>query len=166
MMLSSTTLVLWNYRHRNQNLIDETPDMKLDLPFSLPLALKYGVVFLGLHIVGGLTQRMFGDVGFYLVSIVGGLMSSASAVAAAAALASQGHLSPTVAGNGAVLASFTSIAFSLSFVVHSGNSQLIRRLAVAMACVVLTGTLGLIAWNAIHPLAIQWFPQIEGKLTM
>ncbi len=166
MMLSSTILVLWNYRHRNRNLIDETPNMKLDLPFSLPLALKYGVVFLGLHIVGGLTQRMFGDVGFYLVSIVGGLMSSASAVAAAAALASQGHLSPTVAGNGAVLASFTSIAFSLSFVVHSGNSQLIRRLAIAMACVVLTGIIGLIAWNVIHPLAIQWFPQIEGKPTM
>lgn len=164
MMTMSMILVFWSYHRRNRTLVEQAPEMKLDLPFSLPLALKYGVVFMVLHIVGGLTQRMFGNIGFYFVSVIGGLMSSASAVAAAAALASQGNLSPTVAGTGAVLASFTSIAFSLSFVLRSGNSTLIRRLAAAMICVAVAGVIGLIVWDTVLPLAVQWFPQIEGTL--
>lgn len=163
MLASSTLLVLWSYRRRNRNLSEKAPDIKLGLPFSLPLALKYGVVFLLLHIVGGLTQRTFGNVGFYFVSVIGGLMSSASAVAAAAALASQGNLSPTVAGNGAVVASFTSIAFSLSFVLRSGNTALIKRLATAMICVALAGVVGLAVWDTVYPVVAQWFPQIAGK---
>ncbi len=166
MIAASAALVLWSYYRRNKTLVAQAPDIKLGLPFSLPLALKYGVVFLILHVVGGLTQRTFGDVGFYFVSVVGGLMSSASAVAAAATLASQGNLSPTVAGTGAVLASFTSIAFSLSFVIRSGNSTLIRRMAIAMICVTLAGVVGLAVWDTLHPLAAQWIPQLEGKPRM
>ncbi len=163
MTAAGAALVLWNYHRRNKMLVAQAPDIKLGLPFSLPLALKYGVVFLVLHVVGGLTQRTFGDVGFYFVSVVGGLMSSASAVAAAATLAAQGNLSPTVAGNGAVLASFTSIAFSLSFVIRSGNSKLIRRLAIAMIGITLAGIVGLAVWDTLYPLAIQWIPQLDGK---
>ncbi len=162
MTASSLILVLWNYRHRDRKLQDSGPDIDFDLPFSLPLALKYGVVFLALHVVGGLTQRFMGDVGFYVVSVIGGLLSSASAVAAAATLASQGHLSPTVAGNGAVIASFTSLAFSLSFVVRSHHRVLIRRLSLAIVCVALAGVAGLIVWDTAHPFVSVWLPQIEG----
>jgi uncharacterized membrane protein (DUF4010 family) len=162
MLLASTVLVLLSYRRRDSGAAAAPADIKLDLPFSLPLALKYGVVFLVLHIVGGLTQRQFGDAGFYFVSIVGGLMSSASAVAAAATLASQGSLSPTVAGTGAVLASLTSIAFSLSFVLRTRNRALIARLATAMVCVACAGAIGLFIWGAVHPFVAQWIPQMEG----
>jgi uncharacterized membrane protein (DUF4010 family) len=163
MMASSLILVLWNYRQRNRQLLEEAPDINFDLPFSLPLALRYGAVFLVLHVIGGLTQRYFGDVGFYVVSVVGGLLSSASAVAAAATLASQGHLSPTVAGNGAVIASFTSLAFSLSFVLRSRNRALIGRLSMAIICVALAGLIGLVVSDTLHPLVFNWLPQIEGR---
>ena len=160
MLGTSLALVLWSYCRRSPHLTEAVPTMKMGLPFSLPLALKYGVVFLLLHIVGGLTQRSFDNLGFYFVSVVGGLMSSASAVAAAATLAAQGNLAPTVAGNGAVLASFTSIAFSLSFVLRSGNRELIRRLAATMICVALAGTLGLAISDTAYPVMKEWLPQI------
>jgi uncharacterized membrane protein (DUF4010 family) len=163
MMASSLILVLWNYRQRNRQLLEEAPDINFDLPFSLPLALRYGAVFLVLHVIGGLTQRYFGDVGFYVVSVVGGLLSSASAVAAAATLASQGHLSPTVAGNGAVIASFTSLAFSLSFVLRSRNRALIGRLSMAIICVALAGLIGLVVSDTLHPFVSNWLPQLEGR---
>ncbi len=161
MLVSSTLLVVWSYRRRKVLTSDDAPALRLELPFSLSLALKYGVVFLVLHIVGGLTQRHFGNTGFYIVSIVGGLMSSASAVAAAATLASQGALSPAVAGTGAVIASFTSIAFSLSFVLRTHNRALIRRLASAMVCVACAGLVGLLAWDGMRPYAARWLPQME-----
>ncbi len=164
MLATSLGLVLWSYRKNERPSSDESAQIKLDLPFSLSLALKYGVVFLILHVVGGATQRQFGDVGFYFVSVVGGMMSSASAVAAAATLASQGSLSPTVAGTGAVLASFTSIAFGLSFVLKTHNHALIRRLAYAMVAVAVAGIIGVLAWDTVYPMVSQWIPLIESPL--
>ncbi len=160
MLLCCVAAALWSYRQRVQfGPADEAaPQIKLDLPFSLPQALKYGALFLLLHIVGGLTQRQFGDAGFYFVSVVGGLMSSASAVAAAATLASQGSLSPAVAGTGAVMASFTSIAFSLSFVLRTRNRLLIGRLAMVMLCVAGAGVAGLLLWGRVSPLLAHWLP--------
>lgn len=152
MMLANATLVLWSYRSGAKGSAEPVPEIKLDLPFSLPLALKYGVVFLLLHIVGGLTQRHFGDAGFYFVSIVGGLLSSASAVAAAATLASQGSLSPVTAGTGAVLASLTSIAFSMSFVLRTRERRLTGKLCTAMLCIAAAGAVGLVGWPFILPL--------------
>jgi uncharacterized membrane protein (DUF4010 family) len=162
MMVASAALVFVSYRRRDTQAVATASEIKLDLPFSLPLALKYGVVFLVLHIVGGFTQRQFGDTGFYVVSMVGGLMSSASAVAAAATLASSGSLSPTVAAHGAVLASFTSIAFSLSFVLRTHNRALVGRLAGAMVFVAISGLVGVLIWGSVHPWLAQWIPQLEG----
>ena len=158
MLVTGAALVLWSYRGRDQQTKEVSAKIELELPFSLPLALKYGVVFLVLNIVGSVTQREFGDVGFYVVSVVGGLMSSASAVAAAATLASQGTISPTVAGSGAVLASFTSLTFSLSFVLQTRNRPLIVRVASAMACVAIAGVVGVLVWSSVHPFFSRWIP--------
>ncbi|KQP37041.1 magnesium transporter accessory protein [Pseudorhodoferax sp. Leaf274] len=163
MLLCCLVLVLASLRGRRGALPAPAPAITLDLPFSLPQALKYGVVFLLLHVVGALTQRQFGDAGFYFVSVVGGLMSSASAVAAAATLAAQGSLAPGVAGTGAVLASFTSMAFSLSFVLRTRERGLILRLGAAMLGVAAAGLAGLLLARRIEPLLTQWLPAL-GRL--
>ncbi len=82
-----------------------TPLAALESPFSLTAAFKFGIIFLALDVAGTLAQRALGETGFYVVSAVGGLVSSASAVASAANLSAAGTLSASVAGNGAVLAS-------------------------------------------------------------
>ena len=160
MLAASAMLALWTYRRRAREPRDEAPPLKLELPFSLSIALRYGFVFLVLHVLGELAQRQFGALGFYFVSVVGGLMSSASAVAAAATLASRGSVASDVAGTGAVLASLTSIAFSLSFVLRTRNRPLIRRLAWSMLVVAIAGVVGLIAWGPVHPLLQRWILMI------
>jgi len=156
MFAASAVLVLLSYRgHKTQPPLAAS-ELKLEAPFSLPVALKYGFVFLLLHVLGGVMQREFGELGFYFVSVVGGLMSSASAVAAAATLASHGDLSPTIAGRGALLASFTSIAFSLSFVWRSGNRLLLSRLAMGMVVVAVAGLAGTVLWKYVQPLLKPW----------
>jgi uncharacterized membrane protein (DUF4010 family) len=52
------------------------PDLKLEQPFSLKAALKFGVIFLVLSVAGILAQRSLGVFGFYAVSIAGGLLSA------------------------------------------------------------------------------------------
>ena len=122
----------------------DTSPLRMESPFSLQSALKYGLVFLVLSIAGILAQRFLGQVGFYAVSIAGGFVSSASAVASAGSLAANGSLSPAVAGNGAVLASLTSLLVNLPLVSRiSGERILTLRVAQASLLVALVGVGGI-----------------------
>jgi uncharacterized membrane protein (DUF4010 family) len=155
MIMTVAALVFRSYLVRPQ-LSAETSSLQLELPFSLPVALRYGALFLVLHVVGTLVQKQFGESGFYIVTAIGGLLSSASAVAAAASMASQGAISPTIAGTGATIASLTSLAFSLSFVIRTRDRSLIVRLAWAMVCVLVASAIGIASGGYIRPLAEHW----------
>lgn len=158
MVVGAACFVLLSLIMRGEPSQAEAADIRLELPFSLPVALRYGLLFLALHVVGRLMQREFGDSGFYLVTTIGGLLSSASAVAAAASMATQGAITPEVAGNGAVLASMTSLAFSLSFVLRTRHRRLIGRLAVAMVAIGVAGFVGLLLRRLAEPLLTGWLP--------
>ena len=121
----------------------------LELPFSLWIALKYGALFLLLHVVGVLAQQFAGENGFYLVSFLGGLVSSASAVAAAASLSVNGTLTPDIAGNGAVIATITSVLVNLPLVLRARHGLLTKRLTIAMIAIAVAGAGGIAAWSAL-----------------
>jgi len=124
----------------------ETPPVGVASPFSLSAALKYGVIFLLLQVAGTLAQRALGQLGFYAVSALGGLVSSASAVAAAAKLARAGTTSVGVAASGAVIASIASVFVSWPLAWRvSRNRWLSRRLLWGLASVGLAGVAGELA---------------------
>ncbi|HKT60058.1 MAG TPA: DUF4010 domain-containing protein, partial [Gemmatimonadales bacterium] len=93
--------------------------------------------------LGTLAQRTLGQTGFYVVSVLGGMLSSASAVASAGTLAARGTLDPGVAAVGAVLACFTSALVHLPVAARAGrDSGLTRRVAVMLGAVTIAGALG------------------------
>lgn len=115
----------------------------LGSPFTLVAALQFGLIFLALQVAGILAQRTFGDGGFYGVSLVGGLISSASAVASAANLAASRELSPQVAATGAIIASAMSALINLVLTAHLGRDRaLTRRVAWTIVGVTLVGVAG------------------------
>jgi uncharacterized membrane protein (DUF4010 family) len=117
----------------------------LESPFSLTAALKFGVIFLALQIAGTLAQRALGQFGFYGVSVVGGLLSSASTVAAAANLAASGTLSPEIAGIGAIIASAMSAVVNLPLVARLAKDRVLTfRVTWVVGSIVLLGALGCI----------------------
>jgi len=92
---------------------------------------------------GTLAERALGEAGFYAVSALGGLVSSASAVASAANLASTGTLSPMVAGVGAIVASLASALVNLPIVSRvARDRRLTRRVAVVIGGLLLVAALG------------------------
>lgn len=118
---------------------------KMSSPFSLTAALRFGLMFLVIEVAGTVAQRSIGQGGFYVVSLLGGLVSSASAVASAANLSAAGQLSPTVAGNGAIIASIASTLIHLPLVIRVGRvPALSRRVAVVLGAIILLGTVGLL----------------------
>ncbi|MBN8473092.1 MgtC/SapB family protein [Corallococcus exiguus] len=121
----------------------EPPALPLKSPFSLPSALKFGLIFLALQVVGTVGQTLLGRWGFYAVSAVGGLVSSASAVASAASLCANGTISPTTAGVGAIIASLASAAINFILVARvSEQRSLTLRLGRALGVVMLLGLAG------------------------
>lgn len=98
---------------------------------------------------------MGGEAGFYAVSIGAGLVSSASGVAAAAALASHGTISTEVAGIGVVLNSLASTAIKLPLVARiSGDRGLTFHVALALSLIMGLGIVAMfVPINALPSLA-------------
>jgi uncharacterized membrane protein (DUF4010 family) len=130
---------------RKTRAADTSGDKPLDLrsPFSLLSALKFGAIFLVLQIADTMAQGLFGQFGFYVISVLGGVVSSASAVAAAATLAASGTISSAVAGVGAILASIASAAVNSVLVARFANSPvLLRRVLASTALILAIGLSG------------------------
>ena len=121
------------------------PQLQLASPFSIRSVLKSGLRFLGLQIADVVAQRVLGQPGFYAVSLLGGLISSASAVASAATLVLHGTITPQEAGIGAVLASLVSALVNLPLVARLGHDrQLTNRVAWVLGAIVGVGVIGII----------------------
>jgi uncharacterized membrane protein (DUF4010 family) len=146
LMIVASLVLAWIHR-------DVEPDGEVHLPlrspFSIPSALQFGLLFLVLEVAGDLAQRGLGQSGFYIVSLVGGFVSSASSVASAGLLASHGSLLPQVAGVGAVLASIASAFVDLPLVARVAHDRgLNRRLACSVGTIAVLGIAGALlgAW--------------------
>jgi uncharacterized membrane protein (DUF4010 family) len=136
------SLLLW-VRHPLPSGSDAEASISLESPFQLSAALKFGLVFLALNILGGLAQRNFGAGSFYFVSIAGGLLSSASSIASAATLISHHEISASTGVNGVVLSSLTSILINIPLVRSiTKETNFRRRVNIALVAVAITGLLG------------------------
>jgi uncharacterized membrane protein (DUF4010 family) len=107
----------WVYRDRNRAAeIDREVTIDLGSPVSLKRVSSFAILFLVLQIVATLGQRWIGNAGFQIVSVLGGLFSSASTTAAAANMAMHGHVSASQAGIAVVLTSVASALVNLPLV--------------------------------------------------
>ena len=133
----------------------DVPVMKLESPFSLISALKFGLLFLLIQIVGLIAQKGIGEFGIYGVSLVGGMFSSSSSVAAAAAIFSNGTITANVAGICATVASAASVFIDLPFVVRAGQTQLTKRLTTVTITVIAAGIIGAFLQQTVLPSSLR-----------
>lgn len=142
MFAASLGLAYIRWQDLAQSNASDAPTLRLESPFSLRSALKFGLLFLALQVAGTIAQTFLGQFGFYGVSLIGGLLSSASAVASAGTLASHAALPVLVAGIGALIATFASVLINLLLVVRvAPMSKLVWRLTWALG---VTGALGVV----------------------
>jgi uncharacterized membrane protein (DUF4010 family) len=144
LMISGSAVFVW--RTLKDRLAEaQSPKLNLEQPFSLTAALRFGLIFLGLHVTGTLAQRYFGRFGFYAVSIAGGMLSSASAVAVAGTAAAHNEVPFQIAANGAVLASLTSTLIGIPLVARVASQRsLTVRLSFALGVIAAVGLAGVI----------------------
>jgi uncharacterized membrane protein (DUF4010 family) len=143
-MTAVAVLFIWQQRRHGQNRIG---DVNLASPLSLAKVLKFGLIFLGIEIIGSIGQRYLGHPGFLLVSVIGGLVSSASTAGAAATLALHGKISAQTAGLATVLTSMASALSNLPVLHHEIRQwTTTRRLALLSSCIVAAGLVTMWVW--------------------
>lgn len=114
--------------------------IRLSSPLSLRRVLRFAVLFLVLEVVGTLAQRALGSLGFLVVSVLGGLVSSASTTATAATLFAAGKISAPTAAIGTILTSIASALVNLPLVSRQTRDlKLTRRLTVATIAISVGG---------------------------
>lgn len=146
MLAVSVTLAVRGLRRASA----QPPEVHLQSPFSLRAALEFGLYFLVLTVLAGAAQRALGNAGFYAVSFLGGMVSSSTTTATAAALARQGAVPTAVAGLGVILSSIGSAVALLPPVARTARgTPLFRRAAGATALTSAAAIAGL----ALNP----WF---------
>ncbi len=122
-------------------------------PISLKQGLRFGSIFLAVTVAGTLAQRALGSSAFYVVSGIGGLVSSSSAVASAGQLANHHDITPLTGGIGAIIACIASGIVMIPLVDRIGQSkQLTQRVAAAIAVVTIVGLLA----TAAAPTTTPW----------
>jgi uncharacterized membrane protein (DUF4010 family) len=105
-------------------------EIQLESIVSLKRVLSFAVLFLAIQIVSTLGEHYLGKFGFLGVSVLGGLVSSASTSAAAAHMVGHGQMQANLAGAAVVLASVASAVINLPIIHRAArNSTLSKQLA-------------------------------------
>ena len=109
-------------------------------PVSLRRVASFVLLFLILQIAATLGQRWIGSAGFQIVSVLGGLFSSASTTAAAANMAMHGHVAQSQAGIAVILTSISSASINLPLVQRQAKLRpQMRELVFSSALQVIIG---------------------------
>lgn len=147
-MISASVICVWLQRRRGETSIGT---IHLSSPLSLSKVFRFGLIFIVIQILGTLGQRYLGHFGFLLVSVVGGLASSASTAGAAATLASGHSIDMQTAGLATVLTSMTSALSNLPLVHQQLHQWVITRKLTILSCAIVgLGVLTMLVGLALH----------------
>jgi uncharacterized membrane protein (DUF4010 family) len=146
MILVSVAITL----KRNKSIcpINGGGDFKIESPFSLGQAFKFGIAFTLILIIGNLAYNTGGTVGIYATAL-GALVSSSGVIVSVTLLAVSGNISHATAANTAILASLISTVNKILLSKISGSDALFSSSKNTFGIIAIIGALALILWNYI-----------------
>lgn len=136
-MAAAVAVIVWAGAKKTKAFAHQ---LTLSSPISLRRVLTMAGVFVAIQVFSALAERHLGHFGFLAVSLIGGLVSSASTAASAGLLAADGKITPALAGAAVVLASVSSSFVSLPLIYQQTHHKRLTRASVlASVGVVLLG---------------------------
>lgn len=137
------------FRSKKDHSEEFNPDiMKLQSPFEIKPALKFGFIFTFILFVLALGQRYIGDAGVYFASFVSGLFDIDAIVLSSLEAFKQGELPSLVTKNAIMLAIFVNTITKIGFVYMMGSRSLFYRASIGILISGFVGIIGFILyWN-------------------
>jgi uncharacterized membrane protein (DUF4010 family) len=134
------------YRHSKKVCPIGGGELKIQSPFSLGQAFKFGIAFTLILVIGNFAYNAAGTTGIYLTAL-GALVSSSGVIVSVTLLAVSGNISYEVAANTAVIASLVSTVNKILLSKISGSSSLFSLAIKDFGIIAATGTLALVILN-------------------
>ncbi|WP_440948273.1 MgtC/SapB family protein [Methanosarcina sp. T3] len=134
------------FRHSKKFCPTDGGELKIQSPFSLGQAFKFGIAFTLILIIGNYAYDFAGTPGIYITAL-GALVSSSGVIVSVTLLAVGGNISYEVAANTAVLASLVSTVNKILLSRISGSESLFLLTRKAFGIIALTGIIALLLWN-------------------
>jgi uncharacterized membrane protein (DUF4010 family) len=149
-LLAMAVVALIFVRSARRRVDDVPTEIHLESPISLKRVLNFALLFLVIQSVSTLSERYFGKFGFLGISVLGGLVSSASTSAAAANMVGHGQMQANLAGEAVVLASVASALINLPLIYrNTKNRALSQRITVLTLVLVVIG-ISFLAFQEYH----------------
>ena len=123
-------------------------ELKIQSPFSLGQAFKFGIAFTLILIIGNLAYITGGTAGIYATAL-GALVSSSGVIVSVTLLAVSGNISYATAANTAVLASLISTINKILLSKISGSDTLFSISKNTFGVIAIIGSVALLLWNYI-----------------
>ena len=123
-------------------------DLKLESPFSLGQAFKFGIAFSIILIVANFANQIAGTLGIYATAL-GALVSSSGVIISVTLLAVSGNISYTTAANTALLASIVSTLNKILISKISGSTPLYSVSKKIFGIIAIIGVIAVLLWNFI-----------------
>ena len=123
-------------------------ELKIQSPFSLSQAFKFGIAFTLILIIGNFAYDVAGTAGIYITAL-GALVSSSGVIVSVTLLAVSGNISYEVAANTAVLASLVSTVNKILLSKISGSASLFPLAKNTFGIIAATGAVALLLWNIL-----------------
>jgi uncharacterized membrane protein (DUF4010 family) len=134
LFLMAAIAAYFAFRERKNNVDAEEVELHLASPVSLKKVLSFGALFVVIQVLGTAAARWVGSSGFLLVSFIGGVVSSASATAAAANMVQHGSVTAMGAAMATVLTSIASQGMNLPIIRrHIKDEKVVRDIMLATA---------------------------------
>jgi len=113
--------------------------VKLENPFEIIPALKFGFIFLVVLFALALGKRYFGDSGVYVAAFLSGVVDIDAIVLSSLESIKLGELSNQVAYNAIAIALFTNTLVKVGYVGIMGSKSVFRKVSLATVAVTLVG---------------------------
>lgn len=145
MFLMALIATYFALRERKSAAEAEDVELHLSSPVSLKKVLSFGLLFLIIQVLGTAAARWLGNSGVLVVSFLGGIVSSASATAAAANMVNHGNVTALEAAMATILASIASQGMNLPIIRrHIKDKQVLRDIFLATALQTSVGVLAMV----------------------
>ena len=128
--------------------IGEGAKLKIESPFSLGQAFKFGIAFSLILVVGRFANEIAGNVGIYATAL-GALVSSSGVIVSVTILAVSGDISYVTAANTALLASLVSTLNKILLSKISGSNSLFSISKSVFGVITIIGVIAILMWNVL-----------------
>lgn len=116
-------------------------DLKVESPFELLPAMKFGLLYVALLVILYLAQKNIGDLGVYGAAFFSGILDVDSIVLASLREAVNGNMKPSVAENAIAIGILCNTLIKVAYIRFLGASYLLKEVLIVVVPSVIIGSI-------------------------